>query len=91
MDRHWRPCWANLRVPRRSSSARRARVASSARGFDLFAGPAQRLWQALRPVQHRLLPADTAYKRLGIGLLWGWFFVAQRLRHGLGMFGLFYV
>lgn len=48
------------------------RMLGKARGFDLFAGPAQRLWQALRPLQRRLLPADTAVKRLGIGLLWGW-------------------
>ena len=48
------------------------RMLGRVRGFDLFAGPAQRLWQALRPLQRRLLPADTAYKRIGIGLLWGW-------------------
>ena len=48
------------------------RMLGKARGFDPFAGPAQRLWQALRPLQRRLLPADTLGKRLMIGLLWGW-------------------
>lgn len=31
-----------------------------------------RLWQWLRPLQRRLLPADTAGKRIALGLLWGW-------------------
>ena len=35
-------------------------------------GPGSRLWQALRPLQRRLLPADTAGKRLLLGALWGW-------------------
>jgi len=48
------------------------RMLGQARGFDPLAGPAQRLWQALRPLQRHLLPADTVAKRLGIGLLWGW-------------------
>ena len=26
----------------------------------------------LRPLQRRMLPADTALKRLGLGMLWGW-------------------
>lgn len=34
--------------------------------------PGQRLWQALRPLQQRLLPADTRSKRLGLAILWGW-------------------
>jgi sulfite exporter TauE/SafE len=34
--------------------------------------PGQHLWQALRPLQQRLLPADTRTKRLGLAVLWGW-------------------
>lgn len=37
-----------------------------------FGGPANRLWSCLRPLQRRLLPADTAGKRLALGMLWGW-------------------
>lgn len=29
-------------------------------------------WRLLRPLQHRLLPADTHIKRIGLGMLWGW-------------------
>ncbi|MGN6513452.1 MAG: sulfite exporter TauE/SafE family protein [Lysobacteraceae bacterium] len=34
--------------------------------------PGGRLWQVLRPLQRRLLPADRAAKRIVLGLLWGW-------------------
>ncbi len=34
--------------------------------------PANVLWSRLQPLQRALLPADTAFKRIGIGLLWGW-------------------
>jgi sulfite exporter TauE/SafE len=34
--------------------------------------PGQRLWRVLRPLQLRLLPADTRLKRLGLAVLWGW-------------------
>ncbi|HEY5803811.1 MAG TPA: sulfite exporter TauE/SafE family protein [Lysobacter sp.] len=34
--------------------------------------PGNRLWQVLRPLQQRLLPADTRARRLGLALLWGW-------------------
>lgn len=37
-----------------------------------FGGPGNRLWLALRPLQRRLLPADTATKRIALGMLWGW-------------------
>ena len=37
-----------------------------------FGGPGNRLWQALRPLQQRLLPADSAGKRIALGMLWGW-------------------
>lgn len=38
----------------------------------LLSGPALRLWSALRPLQRRLLPADTTPRRIGLGMLWGW-------------------
>ena len=31
-----------------------------------------RLWQWLRPLQRRLLPADSTGKRIALGMLWGW-------------------
>jgi sulfite exporter TauE/SafE len=31
-----------------------------------------RMWQWLRPLQRRLLPANTAGRRIALGLLWGW-------------------
>ncbi|MBS7457421.1 sulfite exporter TauE/SafE family protein [Coralloluteibacterium stylophorae] len=37
-----------------------------------LATPGQRLWRWLRPLQRPLLPADTAARRLVLGLLWGW-------------------
>ena len=37
-----------------------------------FGGPGNRLWLALRPLQRRLLPADSASKRIALGMLWGW-------------------
>lgn len=30
------------------------------------------LWHRLRPLQRRLLPADTHGKRIALGVLWGW-------------------
>lgn len=30
------------------------------------------LWNRLRPLQNRLLPADTHGKRIALGVLWGW-------------------
>jgi len=30
------------------------------------------LWARLRPLQQRLLPADTSLRRIGLGMLWGW-------------------
>jgi len=29
-------------------------------------------WRLLRPLQQRLMPADTHLKRIGLGMLWGW-------------------
>jgi sulfite exporter TauE/SafE len=40
--------------------------------FAFLALPGARLWQRLRPLQRRLLPADTAGKRIALGVLWGW-------------------
>jgi sulfite exporter TauE/SafE len=40
--------------------------------FNPLARPGRALWQRLQPLQRALLPADTALKRIGIGLLWGW-------------------
>lgn len=37
-----------------------------------LATPGRRLWQALKPLQRPLLPADTLPKRLALGVLWGW-------------------
>lgn len=34
--------------------------------------PGVRAWRMLRPLQLRLLPADTRAKRIGMGILWGW-------------------
>lgn len=31
-----------------------------------------RLWRGLRPLQRRLLPANTSGKRIALGMLWGW-------------------
>jgi len=44
-----------------------------ARGrFAFLTLPGHRLWQWLRPLQSRWLPANTAGKRIALGLLWGW-------------------
>lgn len=37
-----------------------------------LSAPGGRLWQWLRPLQRRLLPANTVGRRVGLGLLWGW-------------------
>jgi hypothetical protein len=34
--------------------------------------PGAALWQRLRPLQRRLLPANSAGKRIALGVLWGW-------------------
>lgn len=34
--------------------------------------PGSGLWRWLRPLQRRLLPADTPARRIGLGMLWGW-------------------
>jgi sulfite exporter TauE/SafE len=40
--------------------------------LSFLGAPAGRLWQWLRPLQGRLLPANTAARRMALGLLWGW-------------------
>ena len=40
--------------------------------FAFLAVPGARLWRHVRPLQGRLLPAGTAGKRIGLGVLWGW-------------------
>lgn len=42
------------------------------RRLDFLARPGARLWQWLRPLQARVLPADTLPRRLAAGALWGW-------------------
>lgn len=34
--------------------------------------PGNRVWQWLRPLQRRLLPANTGARRVALGVLWGW-------------------
>jgi sulfite exporter TauE/SafE len=34
--------------------------------------PSAHAWKLLRPLQQRLMPADTGLKRVGLGVLWGW-------------------
>jgi len=34
--------------------------------------PGAAAWQRLRPLQRRLLPANTAARRITLGMLWGW-------------------
>ncbi|ASR44656.1 hypothetical protein BEN78_16075 [Xanthomonas citri pv. mangiferaeindicae] len=41
-------------------------------GFDLLRRPGARLWAWLQPLQRRLLPAETAPRRIALGMLWGW-------------------
>lgn len=38
----------------------------------LMSRPANGLWTRLRPLQQRLLPANTTPRRIGLGVLWGW-------------------
>ena len=58
--RRW--CWWSRRCACSDSAGRWASAPPRARG----------LWQRLRPLQRRLLPADTAGKRIALGMLWGW-------------------
>lgn len=40
--------------------------------LSFLAGHGGVLWQRLRPLQRRLLPANTTPRRLALGMLWGW-------------------
>lgn len=40
--------------------------------FDFLARPGARLWQKLQPLHRALLPADRGWRRLALGVLWGW-------------------
>lgn len=40
--------------------------------LDVLARPGARVWRWLRPLQQRLLPANTVGRRLAAGMLWGW-------------------
>lgn len=42
------------------------------RGRLSFIAGGGALWQRLRPLQRRLLPANTTPRRLALGMLWGW-------------------
>jgi uncharacterized protein len=48
------------------------RLIDRTRQFAFLSAPGTLLWQRLRPLQQRLLPADSAWKRTGLGMLWGW-------------------
>lgn len=41
-------------------------------GFGMLGRIGQALWARLRPLQTRLLPANTFLRRFGLGMLWGW-------------------
>jgi uncharacterized protein len=40
--------------------------------LDALARPGVRVWRWLRPLQQRLLPANTMARRFASGMLWGW-------------------
>jgi len=40
--------------------------------LGFLARPGARVWRWLQPVQRRLLPANTIWRRMGAGILWGW-------------------
>ena len=42
------------------------------RRFGFLPRPGAALWQRMRPLQRRLLPANSAGKRIALGMLWGW-------------------
>ncbi|MFC7302112.1 sulfite exporter TauE/SafE family protein [Cognatiluteimonas weifangensis] len=48
------------------------RLLGFGRQLGFRATPGAGLWQRLRPLQRRLLPADSAGKRIALGMLWGW-------------------
>ena len=40
--------------------------------LSALGSPGARMWAWLRPLQQRLLPADSRAKRIGLAVLWGW-------------------
>jgi len=48
------------------------RLLGRGRWFNQLPGPGTQVWSWLRPLQSRLVPANTAPRRLLLGLLWGW-------------------
>jgi len=48
------------------------RLIGRRRWFGTLPGPGAHLWSWLRPLQSRLLPTNTAPRRVLLGLLWGW-------------------
>lgn len=40
--------------------------------LEALGRPGAALWRVLRPMQRRLLPADSSGKRIALGMLWGW-------------------
>lgn len=48
------------------------RMLGATQRFNLFGKAGDALWAKLRPIQSRLLPANTFPRRFGLGMLWGW-------------------
>ena len=40
--------------------------------LGFLARPGAQAWRLLRPLQQRLVPADTRARRIGLGMVWGW-------------------
>ena len=40
--------------------------------MNFLSRPGARFWRYLQPLQKRLLPADRAWRRIALGMLWGW-------------------
>lgn len=40
--------------------------------LGFLARPGAGMWKWLRPLQRRMLPANTPARRIGLGMLWGW-------------------
>lgn len=48
------------------------RMLGAGQRFNLLGKVGDALWAKLRPVQSRLLPANTFPRRFALGMLWGW-------------------
>ena len=40
--------------------------------MNFLSRPGARFWRYLQPLQKHLLPADRAWRRIALGMLWGW-------------------